>query len=175
MVSFTGQKYQRRLYEPLALLAALGQVQGERIESIHLSLSDTNVDITLERRRILEELCKMCDFRKGGDTVTAMALEATPPTYWVATSEPGSRLTKPFLERILRAIAGNLRDLPDGGNSEAFEKFLFEDFTIFHWPRLRKTWKILQNALREEQARISLSSNLAHNRGKSHSTGCAHF
>ncbi|CAG8197848.1 unnamed protein product [Penicillium salamii] len=65
--------YQRllgRFYEQLFLLHALGQTRGS-----HTPLS-FDVDVRQAKsRRFLQNLCYICDFRKGGSTCTAIGLE----------------------------------------------------------------------------------------------------
>jgi hypothetical protein len=176
MVAYNGRKFLNRLFEPLVLLATLGPVQGERIPNDDFSLSDTDIGVARERRRILEELCKMCDFQKGGGTVTAMALEDTPSgaVYWAATSEPGGKKTVPFLEMILRMLSVERNGLDEEEKAISLENTLFEEFTCFHWPRLQSTWRILQTALQEERDRIRRHSTLSCDEGKLLPSDSAH-
>ncbi|KAJ5817145.1 hypothetical protein N7447_009378 [Penicillium robsamsonii] len=57
------QKLLARLYESLFLLKALGQTRGEHTTQL------TSPDLPMEkRRRFLQNLAYVCDFKKGGDS-----------------------------------------------------------------------------------------------------------
>ena len=157
MIQHNGGKLLKRFFEPLMLLAALGQVQGERIASGPLGLETSDASTFMQRRRILSDLCAMCDFKKGGETVTAIALEAHPggPVYWLATNGPARNKVVTFLKETLEALgptdSGNIED----GRLEKLEKDLFMRFTEFNRPRLVSTWLFLQKSIGEELERIS--------------------
>ena len=55
------------------------------------------------RRGFLSELAYVCDYRKGGDTVTAIGLESTPEHYifWVAANTRPAKKVVPFLQSLL--------------------------------------------------------------------------
>jgi len=67
-------KLLRRFYEPMLLLKLLDPVRGQRVDrSIdpeHDALSSTEI-----RRAFVNKLAYLCDFKKGGDTSTAIALQ----------------------------------------------------------------------------------------------------
>lgn len=75
-----------RFYEVLVLLRILDQVQGDKIARTMPPDDGLHPLETIEiRRRVLYHLCVICDFRKGGFTVTALAMENVPsgPKFWL--------------------------------------------------------------------------------------------
>lgn len=68
-----------RFYERLVLLYTLGSTRGEHSYAA-LSIEQSISQLPLEDvwRRFLNELAYMCDYDKGGDTVTAIGLESSP-------------------------------------------------------------------------------------------------
>ena len=72
-----------RFYEPLVLLRTLGQTRGQ-----HSSLSSSSGTETSARRQFLNDLAFICDYEKGGDTVTAIAVQHLPEhaVFWLAAN-----------------------------------------------------------------------------------------
>ncbi|KAL9623303.1 MAG: hypothetical protein Q9160_002410 [Pyrenula sp. 1 TL-2023] len=96
------QRLLYRFYEPLLLLHTLNPTMGEHSPSI----ADDEPDfLTTQRlqRRFLEDLAYFCDYKKGGDTVTAIAVEDRPqgPIFWFASNTPKDTKMKGFLEEVL--------------------------------------------------------------------------
>lgn len=95
-----------RFYEPLVLLHILDR-SGQRISRCP-SEDPVVPQLNLRefRRTFLDQLAYICDFVKGGDTVTAMALEAQPSgvTFWVASNTEPSTGTLYFLQGILNTL-----------------------------------------------------------------------
>ena len=92
-------------YGRLVLLHSLGRTQGERIgPSKAHRLSETPDQW---RRAFLNDLASMCDFKKGGSTVTAIALEQTPKNhiFWIASNTNPAKLGAPFLRNLLSKLA----------------------------------------------------------------------
>jgi len=93
----------KRFYEPLVLLHVLDQ-NGEQRTPRSLGIRDSS-DMQLRelRRTFLDQLAYVCDNIKGGDTVTAMALEAQPSgaVFWVASNNGVSTRTTEFLDKVL--------------------------------------------------------------------------
>ncbi|KAF2118104.1 hypothetical protein BDV96DRAFT_620140, partial [Lophiotrema nucula] len=93
-----------RFYEPLVLLYTLGRTRGEHTHSVPFDEADTarlsHKDL---RRKFLNDLAYMCDYDKGGDTVTAIGLESTPQghIFWVASNKCPKTKIVPFLESLL--------------------------------------------------------------------------
>lgn len=93
-----------RLYEPLFLLRVLGQTQGQH------TLQPTSFDLSTEKsRRFLQHLCYVCDYKKGGDTCTAIGLEDCQASYrfWVA-SNSGTANIVAFLKDALRTLSNSV-------------------------------------------------------------------
>ena len=132
----------RRFYEPLALLKALDPVQGERLYEAPFEACDSSTGLGINgRRTVLKLLCEMCDYDKGGETVTAIALENHPagPVYWVASNEDVQKHIEPFLTQTLTL----LQTAPQHGVPvNELRTALFQKFTIFNMSRLRKTLKL---------------------------------
>jgi hypothetical protein len=96
-----------RFYEPLVLLHTLGSTRGEITrDTLSIEQSVPYLPLKHVRRRLLNELAYMCDYDKGGDTVTAIGLESTPQRYvfWVASNSCPKRKIVPFLESLLIAL-----------------------------------------------------------------------
>ncbi|OAG13191.1 uncharacterized protein CC84DRAFT_185325 [Paraphaeosphaeria sporulosa] len=93
-----------RFYEPLVLLYTLGRTRGEHMRDI---LCDgTNISNLPHKyliRRFLCSLAYVCDYDKGGDTVTAIGLESRPHGYifWIASNSNQTTKTVPFLMWLL--------------------------------------------------------------------------
>src|SRR5688500_17846751 len=64
-----------RFYEPLILLAALGQTRGHHISKPHATKEQAL------HRRFLRNLAYVCDYEKGGKTTTAIGLEEKSDMY----------------------------------------------------------------------------------------------
>lgn len=102
-----------RFYEPLILLHILDRNGGQRISRCpSVEAVDSELDLRELRRTFLDQLAYVCDHTKGGDTVTAIALELGPSgvTFWVASNNNPSKDTISFLQRtleILRSLASS--------------------------------------------------------------------
>ncbi|KAH8706056.1 hypothetical protein BGW36DRAFT_286171 [Talaromyces proteolyticus] len=96
-------RLERRFYEPLVLLSILDPVRG-----CHFNNSLRGTDDTLDqlRRSFVDAIATICDSRKGGDTVTAVALQATPlnTVIWLAANEKPTTRTAQYLQRIISAL-----------------------------------------------------------------------
>jgi hypothetical protein len=134
-------KLSRRFYEALVLLAVLGQNRGDRIDEESFESEDdpSGLDIKQLRRSFIRHLAYLCDYDKGGDQTTAIALEQTPQgiTYWFASNKcPGPASgtkdkAKVFLEDVLESAAG----VQGSGVSEV-ESDLFEKSILFSSRRI---------------------------------------
>jgi len=134
-------KLSRRFYEALVLLAVLGQNRGDRIDEESFESEDdpSGLDIKQLRRSFIRHLAYLCDYEKGGDQTTAIALEQTPQriTYWFASNKcPGPASgtkdkAKVFLEDILESAAG-----VQGSRVSEVESDLFEKSTLFSSRRI---------------------------------------
>ena len=95
----------RRFYEPLVLLSVLDRNSEQRITRFP-SEDDITQSARELRRDFLEQLAYVCDHIKGGDTVTAIALEGQPSgvVFWVASNENPSNGMISFLWGILNTL-----------------------------------------------------------------------
>lgn len=150
-------KADRRFYEPLVLLDALDRSQGERIpEERYESMDSSDCASARQRRVVLDFLCKMCDHKKGGETVTAMALQSTPggPVYWISSSEDVRKKILPFLQQTLKMLEAGSKQCPETLNSN-LEDQLFLKFTAFSEHRLKETLHLLQSSIKRQDKRRS--------------------
>ncbi|KIW03686.1 hypothetical protein, variant [Verruconis gallopava] len=97
-----------RFYEPLVLLSVLGRTRGEHLRA-NLPRG-SNLDqwsIKHVRRLFLFKAAYLCDFRKGGDTVTAMAIEGRPEgkIIWVASNTSPEPKIIPFMQELLSRLS----------------------------------------------------------------------
>jgi hypothetical protein len=93
-----------RFYEPLVLLQVLDPTRGE--QNAHLfqdSESDTSQDL---RRKFLDRLSWMCDYKQGGETVSAIAAQANPEgtIFWLAANNDCTAKALPHLRWILERL-----------------------------------------------------------------------
>ncbi len=96
-----------RFYEPLVLLHVLDR-NGQRhtLRCPSEDLVAPQQQLRELRRTFLGQLAYVCDYTKGGDTVTAMALEKQPSgtVFWVASNTKPSASVIDFLRGILRTL-----------------------------------------------------------------------
>jgi hypothetical protein len=100
-------KLLHRFYEALGLLFALGTARGEHKTLPSFEQVDSLAAQQL-RRQFLDELAFLCDYQKGGDSCTAIALGQTPQhwVFWVASNKCPERLIVPFLTGLLEILEG---------------------------------------------------------------------
>jgi hypothetical protein len=93
-------KLLRRFYEPLVFLSVLNPVRGIRFSNNGYRLDDSLDEL---RRSFINGLATICDSHKGGDTVTAAALQSTPQQtiIWVAANKNITQTTIDYLHGIL--------------------------------------------------------------------------
>jgi hypothetical protein len=107
--SNSSPKLLHRFYEPLGLLFALGTARGEHTHKTLPSFEQVESFTTQQlRRQFLNELAFLCDYKKGGDSCTAIALGQTPQhwVFWVAANKCPERLIIPFLIELLKILEG---------------------------------------------------------------------
>jgi hypothetical protein len=100
-------RLQSRFYEPLVLLHILDRNGERRISRCPSEdLVIPQLQLRELRRTFLDQLAYVCDYAKGGDTVTAIALERQPSsvTFWVASNTEPSAKTILFLRDILNTL-----------------------------------------------------------------------
>lgn len=114
----------RRFYEPLVLLHTLGSTRGGHTNRLPVSPSDSSL-VQDCRRSFLNELAYVCDYEKGGDTVTAIGLESTPQgcTFWVASNTSPTAKIIPFLKLLLQTLERIANSkAPEQGDKEDIAK-----------------------------------------------------
>ncbi|KAK1998018.1 hypothetical protein LX36DRAFT_749342 [Colletotrichum falcatum] len=129
-----------RLYEVLVLLSILRPVSGS-----HLVTRLGNYTLQDARRRFLRNLCFLCDYQKGGDSTTAMAVEEREDCYvfWVSSNEgPGEEVTR-HLGDVLCHVQRFVNRSEDRAASEGA---LMAICTTFASPRITQLTRILRNA-----------------------------
>jgi hypothetical protein len=153
-------KLLKRFYEGLVLLRVLGQVQGDKLPGQMFEDSNLHSLETVEmRRRVMYHLCVMCDFEKGGNSVTAIAMEKLPsgPRYWMAAN---GYLTK--IERFLKETLEMLDKQSMSTTDESqLEQRLFQKFVKYQRSRIKEYWKLLQPCIEKELNKIWLSPQSA--------------
>jgi len=139
-------KLLHRFYEPLVLLYVLDRTQGD-----HISRQDPerlpSGEVSLEelRRRLLDSLSYVCDFDKGGDTITAIAAASAPLTYYVATNNNSVEEVVPFLRSLLMRL-GALYNFDPQRLSES-ESSILEYCVDFSEKRVKTYWNLLRDSL----------------------------
>lgn len=158
------RKFKRRFFEPLVLLEALSKTQGERItEEPTSSVEDSLGRAILSRRELLRQLCRACDFDKGGGTVTSIVLGKTPqgPVFWISLREPTREKVDTFIRRILDTLHSSTDSL------SSLQARLLVQITSFVAPRLRAHTQLLRNDLKRAQDMVQSGSLApAEKRGK---------
>ncbi|KAF4228833.1 hypothetical protein CNMCM8980_000115 [Aspergillus fumigatiaffinis] len=122
-----------RFYEPLFLLRVLGQTRGEHT----VSPPDLNLE-QAHRRKFLRNLAFVCDFKKGGDTCTAIGLEDSETCYkfWIASNTSIDKIIK-FANNALSRL--KLTATTPGDQSAELDKVEFTKFCLdFAASRVRK-------------------------------------
>ena len=135
-----------RFYEPLVLLYVLDRTQGD-----HLSRQDPKrlpsgeFSLPELRRCVLDSLAYVCDFDKGGDTITAIAAASAPLTYYVASNKDPAEQVVPFLRSLLEQL-GELYNCDDQQLSES-ESSILKYCVDFSEKRVKTYWKQLVDSL----------------------------
>jgi len=129
-------KMLHRFYEPHLITCALGQVRGGRTTTI----SDAS-DSRFIRRQFLRDLAFICQYKKDGDTVTAIGVEDRPEhfVYWVAANKDASPRIVPFLRNSLV----QLKDIASSGTDQS-----------------RLTDEFVKRCMEEARARILAETNM---------------
>jgi len=142
-------RLQYRFYEPLVLLHVLDPYGQQRISPCPSEdLAAPRLELRELRREFLEQLAYICDFKKGGDTVTAMALEARPSgiTYWVASNTTPLESTISFLQEVLDTLESLASSPPDHRN--IIEDGIVRRCIEFNLKRLKAYRDFLQKSLK---------------------------
>jgi hypothetical protein len=160
-----------RFYEPLILLHLMdrnGELRVSRCPSEdqftdHLQLREL-------RRTFLDQLAYVCDHVKGGDTVTAIALEAQPSgvTFWVTSNSNFSIATTSFLKGILSTLQ-SLSFSPSDNSTAVIENDLSQRCIDFNLKRIKAYCALLQKPLKQCLAFLRISDEAEGKRPKNSS------
>jgi hypothetical protein len=139
-------KLLHRFYEPLVLLHVLDRIQGDHLpRQRNESSPDQYSHKTELRRRFFESLAYVCDYAKGGDTITAIAVSDCPLTFHVACNIRLSEDNEvvPFLNSLLE----KLKMASD--SALVNDACVLKECVDFSKKRILTYWRFLQTALRE--------------------------
>ncbi len=135
---------ERRFYESQLLLYVLEKVRGDhsKRQNYHGELDQ---DATELRRSFVDKLAYICDFKKGGSTVTALALQKTHQgvTFWLAANDTVKPNVKVFLQEILNL----LKNIEVSATRDAIEMQILTKIVAFNVHRLDYYWSALSNNL----------------------------
>jgi hypothetical protein len=135
---------ERQFYESQLLLYVLERVRGDhsKRQNYHGELDQDSTEL---RRSFVDKLAYICDFKKGGSTVTALALQKTYQgvTFWLAANET----VKPKVIDFLRQIFKILKQAEDGVTKEDLERQLIARIVPFNEERLDYYWSALDKDL----------------------------
>lgn len=143
-----------RFYEPLVLLYTLGRTRGEHTSTEIFSQEHmTFLPLKDLRRIFLKELAYMCDFDKGGETVTALGLQSTPQghIFWVA-SNAGS---KPKTIDFLRSLLTKVMHMSANATTMECTEEVASQCIAFATPRIKKYRNHLKPLLRKCNAYLT--------------------
>lgn len=145
----------QRFYEALILLNILGQTRGLR--DVNFGTISTSEE---RRRRLLRNLAYLCDYRKGGETTAAIALEEKYDafTFWLASNTvDSSKQSIAFLEIIL-AEAKAMIHPPKNQRVHSEDEFTWMCID-FAKSRVKKEIKMLELAIRNCEKRLEFEDN----------------
>ncbi|KAJ3527677.1 hypothetical protein NM208_g10584 [Fusarium decemcellulare] len=130
-----------RLFEFLALFSILRKAEGPHVITNH---DPSSLEAT--HRRFLRNLCFICDYEKGGDTTTAIAVEDQPDCFkfWVAANLTPTDKVIDFLSGVLNSLRGC--EMLEGAQRQELKDQLIKDSIMFAASRLKKETKMLSNA-----------------------------
>lgn len=155
------EKLLYRFYEPLVLLHILDKHGGLPVSRCpsqdHIA---SQLDLPELRRSFLNQLSYVCDYLKGGDTVTAIALESAPSgvTFWVTSNSQISKNTKDHLNGILELLR-SLANFPSEKAKNVVEEQIAERCFAFSHKRLKAYQGFMQSNLGNCLSALSCSED----------------
>ncbi|RYO03997.1 hypothetical protein AA0121_g12909 [Alternaria tenuissima] len=126
-----------RFFEPLVLLYTLGPTRRDHVHFATPSQESIARLPLLDLRRIfLSELAYMCDYDKGGETVTAIGLQSTPQKhiFWIASNAGPKTKMIEFLRLLLTQVVDASTSLDTADHAAR----LALQCIAFAIPRIRK-------------------------------------
>jgi hypothetical protein len=131
---------ERQFYESQLLLYVLEKVRGEhkKRQNYHGELDQDETEL---RRSFVDKLAYICDFKKGGSTVTALALQKTYQgvIFWLAANETVKFKVVAFFRQVLHLV----KKVEAGASSKATERQLLALIVPFNKERLDYYWSAL--------------------------------
>jgi hypothetical protein len=141
----------RQFYKPLILQHVLDPTCSNRIQCGPLDgLDESELDNCNLQCSFLDRLAYICDFKKGGATVTAIALKQRPVgvVFWVVANENVKGNIVKALKNILKGLAG--LDGTTGNEWVAMvEEKTFRCAAKLGMPQVESYWHSMQVSLRE--------------------------
>ena len=135
---------ERQFFESQLLLYVLENIRGEhkKRQNYHGELDQDETEL---RRSFVDKLAYICDFRKGGSTVTALALQRTNQgvIFWLAANETVKAKVILFLRNILEL----LKKVELGASRKTTETQLLVSIVPFNSERIDYYWKALEREL----------------------------
>ena len=132
------RKLLQRFYEPLLLLSLLDPVRSAHVD-LPSNPEHGALSLMELRRSFTDQLAYLCDFKKGGDSVTAIALQSTPHGVVVrcASNDHMSSRVKAFIHETLGLLFA-----VHSGNHLEVEAEIFRYAVELGLDRLREDWKL---------------------------------
>ena len=145
-------KLLNRFYEPLVLLRVLDPNRGSRILRFK---AEPNGEEEL-RRSFIDYVAYICDYEKGGDTVTGAAMQKEPAgvTIWLAANTTIKPKTESFLQDVLDCLAA-----VSVSNRKCIEDDLAIKIIDFNKKRLQVYRSSLRQPLRQSLQRLREGHN----------------
>lgn len=134
---------ERQFHESQLLLYTLEKVRGEhkKRQNYHGELDQDETEL---RRSFVDKLAYVCDFKKGGSTVTALALQKTNQgvTFWISANETIKPKVIEFLQQILQVLKN-----VESASRQTSEMLLLSLIVPFNEKRLDYYWTALERVL----------------------------
>lgn len=135
---------ERQFFESELLLYVLENIRGEhkKRQNYHGELDQDETEL---RRSFVDKPAYICDFRKGGSTVTALALQRTNQgvVFWLAANET----VKVEVIIFLRNVLEHLKKVELGASRKTTETQLLAFIVPFNNERIDYYWKALSRVL----------------------------
>ena len=137
-----------QFYEAQLLLFVLERVRGEHAKRQNYH-GELDQDATELRRSFVDKLAYICDFNKGGSTVTAIALQKTfqGVTFWIAANETVKSQVRVFLMEVFLVLKSLKHEKVDVVSKKGTEALLLAKIVQFNEKRLKYYWSALQGDL----------------------------
>jgi hypothetical protein len=132
-----------QFYGALVLLYTLDQIQDHHTKrpSYRGGLEGESSEL---RRSFIDSLAYICDYKKGGDSVTAIAIQRTCQgiKFWVAANQGVKDIVTDFLRDVLQNLKGASVEY-----ERAIQRSLLPKIVAFNKQRLDFYWMSLQGNL----------------------------